>query len=444
MIDAGNFAGGSGRFYGLPSVESTPPAGLESEPIIRYGISDDVYGGHILASSATLTIQSNLSQQIVVTEPFSPNQKFENGWVIVMYGGNQRANSATTIELKSQPSLFIQFLSGQNDRTFRVGQTLKIAYQADQAKYMLGTVLSFVPAVGQIVVDVFYHDGGGTFDNWTISVYENDAISTDYMLARITSISYPTVGGQPILMTFQSYQAYGEGTFSTWSIGPQWNRAYNFVRNLDHSAYDASIGSAPNPGATFFPFGGDTTVTNVVTSNTPFLKSGYTQIVSQGNTVVYEDEYEVHRPYLDRNVRAVGYMETVTVTTVTTYDQYLNPTSVTTTNIDQAPISRSHTFTDADYVAFDQPGVKFFAGNPAVYSNGELVAAPTPSYYVRNDQTDGSISYYGNQYEQRFQTFEFGDPPVEYILEVFNETIGKAPIITGYERPNPEGFFYPP
>lgn len=454
MNDSGNFPGGSARFYGLNSVESSPSFGIVSLPIIPYGATSDTEGGFFLRSSASMTINPALNLQIEVTEPFSPSQKLQVGWIVEMYGGNQRANSRTSIELKTQENLFVQFVAGQTGRTFRVGQTIQLTLNTDSRKYMLATIKSFNPSLGQLTIDVFAHEGEGTYpqtgaQNWVITVFEVTTKSSDYMLARISDIIYPTTSGQPILLTFQSYQAFGQGTYTEWDIFPQWELAYNFVRNLNHSAYDASVGPSlgidpPYAAASFVPFAGNQTVTNVVTSNTPYLQTGYTQVDASGRTVVYEDEHEVHRPYMGRTVTANGYMETIIVTTTTTYDQFLNPTSVTTTETSQSPLSRSHTFSASDYVPDDQPGVKYFAGSPAVYANGVLVSMPTPSYYVRNDQGSGSISYKSTEYERVYQDFPFGDPPVDYLLQTLDRTVGKAVFVTGYDKPNPEGFFYPP
>lgn len=454
MNDAGNFPGNSARFYGLPSVESSPSFGVPSEPIIRYGTTDDIYGDFALNSAATMTVNPALNLQIEVTEQFPPNQKLQVGWIVEMYGGNQRATSQTSIELKTQQNLLVQFISGQTGRTFRVGQTIQLRLNTDNSKFLLATIKTFVPSLGQMTVDVIATQGVGTYpqtgaQSWLISVFESNSQSSDYMLARITDIIYPTGAGQPILMTFQAFQAYGLGTYSEWLILPQWSRAFNLVRNLNHSAYDASIGPSLemdppyNAAAMFIPFSGTQTVTDVVTSNTPYNQSGYKEVAAKGFTRVYEDEYEVHRPYIGRTVTANGYILTEVVTTVTTYDQYLTPTSVTTTDTSQSGISRSHTFSEADYVPNDQPGVKYIAGQPAVYSNGELVAAPTPSYYLRSDQTSGSLTYIESEYERIYQNFEFGDPPVNYILQTYSKTTGRSVFVTGYDKPSPEGFFYP-
>jgi hypothetical protein len=454
MIDVGNSPGNSARFYGLPSVESSPSFGLPSEPIIRYGTTDDAYGDFILNSTATMTINPALNLQIEVTEQFPPNQKLQVGWIVEMYGGNQRATSQTSIEIKTQDDLLVQFIAGQTGRAFRVGQTIQLRLNTDTSKFMLATIKTFIPSVGQMTIDVFATQGVGTYpqtgaQSWLISVFGSNGQSSDYMLARITDIIYPTGAGQPILMTFHAFQAYGLGTYAEWLIFPQWQRAFNLVRNLNQSAYDASLGPslAMEPpyyaAANFVPFAGTQTVTNVVTSNTPYNQSGYTQIAAKGATQVFEDEYEAHRPYIGRTVTANGYIQTVVVTTVTTYSQDLTPTSVTTTDISQSSLSRSHTFSEADYVPNDEPGVKYIAGQPAVYSNGELVSAPTPSRYFRQDQTSGSITYIESEYERIYQNFEFGDPPVNYILQTLDKTTGKSLFITGYDKPSPEGFFYP-
>ena len=157
MNDSGNFPGGSARFYGLNSVESSPSFGIRSLPIIPYGTTGGAEGGFFLRSSANMTINPALNLQIEVTEPFPPSQKLQVGWIVEMYGGNQRANSLTSIQLKTQENLFVQFEAGQTGRTFRVGQTIQLTLNTDSSKYMLATIKSFNPSLGQMTIDVFAH-----------------------------------------------------------------------------------------------------------------------------------------------------------------------------------------------------------------------------------------------------------------------------------------------
>lgn len=450
MINSGNFPGNSARYYGLQTVPSSPVSGPASEPIIANGTEGP--GSYFWKSTASFSISSPQSLRVAVEPGVFGTLDLPIGWIVDMRGGDQVARSLTVIELIAQNNKTIQFVSGETDKTFRVGQVVDIVLNVDASKNMKAVVKSFVQATGTMIVDIIATNGTGSYpqpstaQQWRITV-DPSAVSGDYMLARVANFETPVSPGDPYYLTFDSYQAYGSGTYAKWTIAPQWNRAYNFVRNLNYSAYDASIGPGPttNPSARFDPYVGQTTSVNVVTSDTDFLQSGYTQITSKGLTTVYEDEYDINRPYVGKAITRKFKMQTVTDTTTITYDSFLNPTPVTTIVTTESPISATHTFTESDFVYNDSPGVKYFAGNPAVYSNGVLVSAPTPSVYINDQQSDGSIEYKSTQYERIFQEFTFGDPPEVFILPVFLQTIGKAIIESEQDtKPSPDWFYYQP
>jgi len=453
MIDSGNFAPNSGRFYGLQSVAPTEFTGPGSYPIMYYG--NAAYDVDFSATStAEMTINPDLPLMIEVNTASSP-YRVQEGWIVEIYGGNQRASSNTVIEMKAQLDKVIQFQVGQTGRTFRAGQTVSLKLSVNTAINLIGTIKSFNAVIGQMVIDIVSTNGSGSypeanFGTWLIEVNGMTGPSVDYMLAMVIGVNNPTSFGQPTNLTFQSYQAFGQGTYSQWTIGPQWERAHNFIRNPTHSAYFACVGPSTslNPegpdysAAVFLPYGGETTRVNVVTTDTQLQKSGYEEITSKGATIVYEDEHDINRPYVGRTVTINMEMLTVTETTVITYDEFLNPTPVTTVVTSVSALNPSHTFAEQDFVPYNQPGVKYFAGNPAVYSGGQLVSAPTPSRYVRDDQASGSITYKGTEYEYLYQKFTFGDPPEEYILPVFIQNIGRGPQgKTQTSRPSPENFF---
>jgi hypothetical protein len=450
MSTVGSFPGNSARYYGLQTKPSNPAFGTASLPIITYG-SDSNY---LWKSAETITITSTQAARIIVTPEIGAGN-IPIGWIIDMRGGDQIARSLTVIELKSQENLTIQFLAGETDKTFRVGQTVDIALNIDRSKNMKAFIKTFIQATGTIIVDIISHNGSGTYpqpstaQQWVISVAEDSLISGDYMLARVTNFEIPSVGGQPYYLTFQAYQSYGLGTYSKWTITPQWERSYNFIRNENFAAYDASIGPSdqPNPGASFGPLSGDTTVTNIVTSDTPLNKSGYTQVVARGATVVYEDEHEIQRPYLNRQITYKLKFFTATETVNISYDAMLNPTVIRDETYDESPVSFSHTFSDLDFIFNDQPGVKYFPGNQAIYSNGELVSAPSPGRYVNNNQTDGSSSYVSYRYAKTFGEFEDPTtiPPTPVILPVTEFYESKGYVGADQDTtPNPEWFYYLP
>lgn len=446
-----DFPGNSGRYYGLQTVEPTP--GQTDDPIIGYGTLGS--GSYLWGSSDTLTIISNQAARIIIDPLVFPAEDIPIGWIIDMRGGDQVARSLTSIELKSQENLSIQFVVGETAKTFRVGQVVNIFLNLDRSKNMTALVKNFIQSSGLLVVDVISHNGEGTYpqpataQQWLITVDPDFQISGDYMLARVTNFETPSAPGQPYYLTFQAYQSFGSGTYNKWTIGPQWSRAYNFVRNPTHAAYDASIGPQDehNPAAAFYPYTGKTTTVNVVTNDTPLLKSGYTQVDSNGRTLVYEDEFEINRPYLRRQITVNMNFYTATYTVNVTYDEMLNPTYVYDENVTDSPVSSSHTFSDADFILDNQPGVKYFAGSPAVYSNGELVSPPSPAYYLNDEQADGSTSYLSYQYSRVYGRFldRSVEPPAEVILIVSSEDIYKGYIgPQEISRPNPDWFYYVP
>lgn len=67
-------------------------------------------------------------------------------------------------------------IATQAAKSFFVGMNVKIAYTANTANYMLGVVTSF--AGGVLAVDVFDVFGTGTFSDWSITRYVEEARST--------------------------------------------------------------------------------------------------------------------------------------------------------------------------------------------------------------------------------------------------------------------------
>lgn len=437
-----------GRFYGLqsiPSVDTEPP---KNRPIIKYGENSGIY---TFNSTEQFTISENLTRSISLNfMPFFPDLKnLEVGWIVYIYGGNQTATSKTEIELKVQQGLSIQIQTG---RTFRTDQIISLVLRSDAKKNMNGVVKSYNAETGTMVIDVTNFEGTGTYpvgpiDQWDVTVTGNDAISTDYMLARVNSVDTQTDPEHPII-NFTSYQKGGSGTYDNWTIFPQWNKAINYVRNADHSAYECSTGPSEagiegfNVAAVFDAFSGDSTSQTFNTSNPPFIISNYTQKTVKGVAVVMEDEYETSRPYLKRKVRSSRVMETTTTTTTVTYDSQGEPTFITVTEQSSSPLDRDYTFTDADFNPTNT--ANYTPGNPAFYANGELVAFPTPSKYTRSNLEEGSLTYISRDFFQQNEQY-YPDGPEEppayrpVLIREITKAIG-AGITTA--KPDPDWFFW--
>lgn len=436
-----------GRFYGLQSIPSVPFEPPKGRSIIQYGQTSGLYS---FKSTEEFTISKNLTRDITLDPISSEVNELEEGWIVYIYGGNQTATSRTEIELKIQQALSIMI---QVDRTFRADQIISLVLRSDSKKNMQGFVKSYNDQTGQMVVDITSFNGEGTYpigpiDFWDITISDNKAISMDYMLARINSVDFITDPSHPVI-SVTAYEAGGEGTYDNWTIFPQWNKAINYVRNLNHSAYEASTGPSENGldggffGATFLPFQGESTSEFHNTSSPPFVISYYTEVSRKGAVAVMEDEYEISRPYLKRQVTSDNIMETTTVTTTITYDSQGEPTYNTVTQNDESSLARNYTFSDADFNPADLPN--YTPGAGAFYANGELVAFPTPSKYSRNDLGAGSITYVSYDFYQLNEEYFPDGPeaPPSYrpvLIKTISKGIGGSTF--GSEKPQPDWFFW--
>ena len=435
-----------GRFYGLQSILSVDTEPPKNRPIIQYGLNS---GPYTFNSTDQFTISENLTRSITLNPLSFNGNNLEVGWIVYIYGGNQTGTSRTEIELKLQEALSVQIQTG---RTFRMNQLVSLVLRSDAKKNLTGIIKSYNTNTGVMVIDVTNFEGTGTYpigpiDFWDVTVSGNEAISTDYMLARVNTVDTQTDPEHPII-NVTAYQDYGSGTYSTWTIYPQWNNAVNYVRNLNLSAYECSTGpsiSGPdgNPiGAFFGAFQGDSTGQNVNTSNPPYIISNYTLTTVKGLSIVMEDEYATNRPYLKRKVTSSMSMETVTVTDTYTYDSQGQPTIHTVTEIENSPMDVEYTFTDNDF----NPGdlARYTPGSPAVYSNGQMIGTPTPSRYTRSDLADGSTTYQSRNYFQQNEQY-FPDGPEEppayrpLLIRTVTKAIGVG---SNPAKPQPDWFFW--
>lgn len=432
-----------GRFYGLQSILSVPDEPPKNRPIIIYG--QFTSGPFTFKSTEQFTISTNLTRNIILNPITFEGNNLEVGWIVYIYGGNQRATSRTEIELKIQEGLSITI---QTNRSFKTDQTVSLVLRSDSNKNMQGVVKSYNNQTGVMVLDIFSFNGTGTYpvgpiDLWDVTVSGSESISTDYMLARVNSVDLTTDPDHPII-NVTSYQAYGSGTYSDWTIFPQWNRAFNYVRNENLSAYEASVGPSeePHPGAVFDAFSGDSTSQFVDTSNPPLVISNYTEKTVKGAAIVVEDEYETSRPYLKRKVRSSRTLETIISTTTITYDSQGEPTSVTVTEESSSPLDRDYTFSDADFNPADT--ANYTPGAGAFYANGELLGFPTPSRYTRSNLEEGSLTYISRDFYQQNQQY-YPDGPEEppayrpVLIRTITKGIGGG---TTLAKPQSDWFFW--
>lgn len=451
MIDSGRVPAclRGGRYYGFQSVPSVATTTPEKDPIIAYGYSSVFY---LSSSSDILTIDENLSSSINVSPLTSP-YKLKPGWIVYLFGGNQRGKTRSEITVETQKDLAITV---EANLTFRVGQSVTIVLSTDNSQSMVAVITSFDPATGAMVVDVTSATGSGTYPilpygYWAVDVVgllpRIGATSLDWMLARISSVDV-TDPANPVV-SFDAYQSSGSGTYESWSIVVQWEYAQNFIRNDNRVAFDASIGPNTNEwlgelGAVFIPAGGDATTEIVDTSEPPLINSGYTQRTVKGYVEVIEDQYMTHRPYIGRTVKSKIIKGTTIDTTTITYDPAppYEPTYVTVRSEESETLEYSYTFTNAD---FNKTPPHYQAGNSAYYADGEIVFFPSPGRYGR-DVDDGSIVYKSFEHKYTSEAYPNPDdpsgPPLYRLIEIIDirRDIGSG-VIPG--KPTPQSFFWP-
>jgi hypothetical protein len=231
----------------------------------------------------------------------------------------------------------------------------------------------------EIHVSTFAAPGDPKFKvGWIVYLWAGLQGSPNYMLARITA--YDDADPEDVKMTFEAYQAAGSGTFDYWTIVPQFENAYNYIQNTNYSGFDVSNRSIySTSGRAFFDWPKYGTTTNVVETDTNLLKAGYSLYEYKGEVTVYEDEYDINRPYIGKTT---GSSQTLTTTTTTTtYDYFTDPPTVTTeTTSTTEKKSYSHTFGAED---FDPDAPEYVAGGPAVYADGVLVSWPNSSHMTK-------------------------------------------------------------
>jgi hypothetical protein len=243
--------------------------------------------------------------------------------------------------------------------------------------------------------------GGGTDPGykvgWIIYLWAGIEGSKNYMLARITA--YNNTDPAHVSLTFEAYQAAGSGTFDFWTIRPQFENAYNYIQNPNYSGFDVSDRGLNSPsGRAYYYWPTHATTTNVITSNTDLLQSGYSLYEYKGDVTVYEDEYAINRPYIGKTAGSSRTLTTETTTTTFDYST-IPPTETIVTSSTTEALAHSHSFVAGD---FNPSAPEYVAGGAAVYSDGVLITWPTPAYMTKETVKLGEFrsKEYAYNYEE--------------------------------------------
>ena len=461
MIDSGSSPAclRRGRNYGFQSVPSVVTTEPGKNPIIAYGTRPYLF--YTSFSFDTFTVADDTSASITVTpsnyDPGNYPYGLREGWIVYIFGGLQGGRSTTPIDVKIQEDLAIVVESQVPgvDLTFRVGQSVTLTLSTDHSKNMVAVITSFDPILGDMVINVTSSNGTGVYPNlpygyWEVVVvgHPEKGSTVDWMLARVTSVDV----SDPVhpVVSFEAYQSSGEGTYSYWTIAPQWDYPRNYIRNENRVAFDASIGPSQSEyfgeyAARFEPAGGQVTTENFNTSVPPTDYSGYTERKVTGRIVVVEDEYMAHRPYVNRTVKYKLNKITNIETTTITYDPLGQPTVITVNSEELEPLDFSYTFTNDDFKK--TPPEKYFPGGSAIYANGKVVSLGSPSQYIQDDTAAGTVGPY-KSYEYAYTSALFPDPsnpsgPQIYrvvLIVIKTRSLQSSPIPG---KPTPQGFFWP-
>jgi hypothetical protein len=253
-----------------------------------------------------------------------------------------------------------------------------------------------------------------------------------YMLGQITSYVAGTYAGTAD-MTFTIYQSKGSGTYVDWYVRTQWENAANYIQNPQYSAKELSARYYQYHTAEFnWPYA--TTYEVFTTSNTNILKSGYTEATYDGQTIVQEDEHDINRPYI--GVTASSSRVLTSTTNTTTFDYTVDPPIINTVTTETTETkTHSHTYSSDD---FDTSGAGYAAGNPAVYSDGQIVSFPTASFYTK--KVDIDETYVFSSYEDHFEEYPSGSGIYRPVLLISMSTAWSVP--TGNPI-SPADFFHP-
>lgn len=266
---------------------------------------------------------------------------------------------------------------------------------------------------------------------WIIYLWAGLEGSPNYMLARITA--YDNSDPVDVSLTFEAYQAAGSGTFDYWTIRPQFENAYNYIQNPNYSGFDVSNRSIySNSGRAFFEWPRHATITNVVTSNTDLLKSGYSLYEYKGDVTVYEDEDAINRPYIGKTAGSTRTLTTDTTTTTFDYST-IPPTEIVVTTSTTEPRSHSHGFSAAD---FNTSAAEYVPGAPAVYSDGALISWPDSSHMTKETAKLGEFN--SVEYTYNYQEYPVGSGVYRPTLFIYvARSLGDAI----YDATTPSDFF---
>jgi len=243
------------------------------------------------------------------------------------------------------------------------------------------------------------------------------------MDCRALSVApYGINGG--VSIGFQAYAADSSYTSNSWFIDSYGPGSANYVQ----SAFSSAVASKDRDFTSLasFTFPAETTTVTTVTSDTEYLKSGYTTMTYKGRILVDEDEWDYNRPY--EGVTLIV-SRPVTQTVETTVFSYDPPDSTTTVNhFELTPLEHDHTFSGGDFIPSNDPPTRFYT------PGGQLPSTPSPGRCVTfkplGNYQSGS---YKMVYEQWFPDGP-SEPPAyrEVLREVKSLSLGDA---TGYIIP---------
>jgi hypothetical protein len=277
----------------------------------------------------------------------------------------------------------------------------------------ISTVATNAWFISDILVDSFSTATDiGFRSGYAIYLYAGIVGAEFYMRARITSMIIDETTGV-CFYTFQAYEKVGQGQFTFWTIVPQAGGS-NYTRNPNISGFELSSRARATTGTTEYIFPTGTTSELFETSSGPTFYAGYTLASYRGYARIYEDEYEINRPYEGKTIEGTATLEKTVTSTSINYDTD-PPISTTTTNVSNSSVTKNYTIGSP---IFNATNSDYFPGSPAVYSNGELVTYPTASY-VAPDLTDTIIGTYRSyEYAETYQEYPEGSGSYRLVSNV--------------------------
>ena len=221
-----------------------------------------------------------------------------------------------------------------------------------------------------------------------------------------------------VAIGFQAYAAVGSGSYNAWYIDSYGPGSQNYVQNAVSSAVASKDRDFTSLASFSFP--AETTSVTTVTSDTEYLKQGYTTTTYKGRILVDEDEWDYNRPYEGVTLTVSRPVTQTVTTTVFTYDP---PDQTTTVNhFTLTPLQHDHTFSGGDFIPSNDPPTRFYT------PGGQLPSTPSPgrclTFKPLGNYQSGS---YKMVYEQWFPDGPLEPPAYREILrEIKSISFGDA------------------